>query len=103
MKGPRAFSSPCRSPNHQAPRLHRARVAGLITDTDGHLWVANRLDEQSSEWSVFDPEGRWLGTMSLPVARVTWITRDRIVGVLTDPDIGVESVVVHRLNRTAPR
>ena len=85
------------------PRLHRARVAGLMTDTDGNLWVANRLDEQSSEWSVFDPEGRWLGTMSLPVARVTWIARDRIVGVLTDPDIGVESVVVHRLNRTAPR
>lgn len=64
---------------------------------------ANRLDEQSSEWSVFDPEGRWLGTMSLPIARVTWITTDRIVGVLTDPDLGVESVVVHRLNRTAPR
>ena len=85
------------------PRPNRARVAGLITDTDGHLWVANRLDEQSSEWSVFDPEGRWLGTISLPVARVTWITRDRIVGVLTDPDIGVESVVVRRLNRTAPR
>ena len=85
------------------PRLHRARVAGLMTDTDGNLWVANRLDEQSSEWSVFDPEGRWLGTMSLPIARVTWITTDRIVGVLTDPDLGVESVVVHRLNRTAPR
>lgn len=85
------------------PRPYRPRVAGLITDTDGHLWVANRLDEQSSEWSVFDPEGRWLGTMSLPIGRVTWITRDRIVGVLTDPDIGVESVVVHRLNRSAPR
>ena len=84
------------------PRPYRPRVAGLITDTDGNLWVANRLDEQSSEWSVFDTEGRWLGTTSLPFARVTWIARDRMVGVLTDPDLGVESVVVHRLNRTAP-
>ncbi len=85
------------------PRLYRARVAGLITDSDGHLWVANRLDEQSSEWSVFDPEGRWLGTMQLPFPRVTWIAGDRIVGVLTDPVTDVESVQVHRLNRTAPR
>ena len=85
------------------PRPYRARVAGLMTEIDGHLWVANRLDQQSSEWSVFDPEGHWLGTMSLPFGRVTWITRDRIVGVLTDPDTGVESVAVHRLNRTAPR
>ena len=85
------------------PRLHRARVAGLITDDDGHLWVANRLDEQSSEWSVFDPEGRWLGTMQLPFPRVTWVTRDRIVGVLTHRDTDVESVRIHRLNRTAPR
>ena len=85
------------------PRPYRARVAGLMTEIDGNLWVANRLDERSSEWSVFDPEGRWLGTISLPLGRVTWITRDRIVGVLTDPDIGVESVAVHRLNRTAPR
>ena len=84
------------------PRPYRPRVAGLITDPGGNLWVANRLDEQSSEWSVFDPEGRWLGTMSLPFGRVTWVTTDRIVGVLTDPELRVESVVVHRLNRTAP-
>ena len=103
MEGPLDWDAWDRVVARNPPRPYRARVAGLMTDIDGNLWVANRLDEQSSEWSVFDPEGHWLGTMSLPFGRVTWITRDRIVGVLTDPDTGVESVAVHRLNRTAPR
>ena len=81
------------------PRPCRPTVAGLITDAEGNLWVANRLDDQSSEWSVFDPEGRWLGTMQLPVPRVAWIGRDLLVGLRRDPDIGVESVSVHRLIR----
>ena len=101
-EGPLDWDGWARVMEDNPPRPYRPRVAGLMTDTDGNLWVANRLDDQSSEWSVFDPGGRWLGTMSLPFGRVTWIARDRIVGVLTDPDLGVESVVVHRLNRTAP-
>ena len=82
------------------PRPFRPLVAELLTDTDGNLWVANRLDPRTSEWSIFDPEGRWLGTVRLPVPRVTWLERDLIVGVQRDPDTGVETVEVYRLNRT---
>ncbi len=85
------------------PRPYRPRVAGLLTDTEGNLWVANRLDTSTSEWSVFDSEGRWLGTLDLPLPRITWLGRDLIVGVQRDPDTDVETVEVYRLNRAEPR
>ena len=85
------------------PRPYRPRVAGLLTDTEGNLWVANRLDSNTSEWSVFDSEGRWLGTSDLPLPRITWLGRDLIVGVQRDPDTDVETVEVYRLNRAEPR
>ncbi len=81
------------------PRPYRPRVAGLLTDTEGNLWVVNRLDSNTSEWSVFDSEGRWLGTLDLPLPRITWLGRDLVVGVQRDPDIGVETVEGYRVNR----
>ena len=81
------------------PRLHRPAVVGLLTDADDYLWVANRLDASTSEWSVFDSRGRWLVTLVLPVPRVTWIGRDLIVGVRRDIDTGVETVEGYRVTR----
>ena len=81
------------------PRASRPAVAGLLTDTDDNLWVANRLDPEGSEWSVFDPNGHWLGTLKVPLPRITWLGTDLIVGVQRDPDTDVETVEGYRLNR----
>ena len=81
------------------PREFRPAVAGLLVDSEGHLWVADRKERTRSEWSVFDATGRWLGTVELPLHRVEWIGEDLILGVTEDPDTGVEVVEGYRLSR----
>ena len=81
------------------PREFRPTVVGLLVDSKGYLWVADRKDATASEWSVFDPAGRWLGTLELPLQRVEWIGEDLILGVNEDPDTGVEVVEGYRLSR----
>ena len=81
------------------PRPYRPLVAGLLVDTEGNLWVADRLDPDGSKWSVFDPGGRWLGTLEVPLAQVTWLGEDLVIGVNHDPDTGVETVEAYRLTR----
>lgn len=81
------------------PREFRPAVVGLLVDSEGYLWVADRKDATTSEWSVFDAIGRWLGTMELPLHRVEWIGEDLILGVTVDPDTGVEVVEGYRLTR----
>ena len=81
------------------PREFRPAVAGLLVDSKGYLWVADRKDATTSEWSVFDATGRWLGTLELPLQRVEWIGEDLILGIREDPDTGVEVVEGYRLSR----
>ena len=81
------------------PREFRPAVAGLLVDSKGYLWVADRRDATTSEWSVFNEAGRWLGTVELPPQRVEWIGEDLILGVNEDPDTGVEVVEGYRLSR----
>lgn len=106
--------------------LARAQVAELaFADTlpafgrfvialDGHIWVApyqtaEQLESDDAErsaqsangarpWSVFDPDGRWLGTVAMPEGlRVTEIGADYVLGVWTDeldiPYVRLHSVV----------
>lgn len=84
----------------QPPRV-RPPIAGLVVDSRGCLWVMDRyeLDRSGSEWSVFDPAGRWLGTLAIPLGRVDWIGDDLILGLTQDPDTGVQVVEGYRLNR----
>lgn len=81
------------------PREFRPPIVGLEVDSEGHLWVADRIDRTTSEWSVFDPTGRWLGTLAVPLQRVEWIGEDLILGINEDPDTGVEVVQGYRLSR----
>lgn len=81
------------------PREFRPAVAGLLVDSKGYLWVADRRDATTSEWSVFDATGRWLSTVELPLQRVEWIGEDLILGINEDPDTGVEVVEGYRLSR----
>ncbi|MDE2676493.1 MAG: 6-bladed beta-propeller [Gemmatimonadota bacterium] len=81
------------------PREFRPAVVGLLVDSEGYLWVSDRKDATTSEWSVFDATGRWLGTLELPLQRVEWIGEDLILGIREDADTGVEVVEGYRLSR----
>jgi hypothetical protein len=75
--------------------------SALAFDAVGDLWVENfRLpwDHESPRiWSVFGPDGRWLGDVQLPEGlRVYEIGDDYVVGVETDT-LGVEFVRLYRL------
>ena len=44
-------------------------VEFMLVDSEGHLWVREWSDSESGipdQWSVFSPEGRWLGVLRLP-------------------------------------
>lgn len=78
------------------PQDFHPPVSGLMVDATGHLWVRH----QAGRWSVFHPEGRWLGTLTMPFrGRPPWVGEDLILGVRRDPDTGVERVEGYRLNR----
>ena len=81
-------------------RYHRA-LGRIMVDTEGYLWVGDSGTRHhlSGEWSVFDPEGRWLGTIGIPAERVLWIGDDLLIGIRFDRDTDVEIVDGYRLNR----
>lgn len=80
-------------------RNFRPPVVGLLVDSEGYLWVKDREDPGSSEWSVFDPAGRWQGTLKVPVERLEWVGPRLILGVNRDPATGLEAVKGYRLSR----
>lgn len=83
---------------------------------DGTLWVQRMADAASihpmalntpdppvgfggGSWDVLDPEGRYLGTVELPLRfRLTRIRSDAVYGVLRD-GMDVEKVARLRLER----
>ena len=84
---------------------------GLVASTDDHLWVRlpralselERTPERMStnQWSVFDPDGRWLGTVGTPLQLdVRIIGPDYVLGVWKD-DLDVEYVRLHKLIKPA--
>jgi hypothetical protein len=79
-----------------------------VAARDGHLWVEAHAthdellggspgDVAAGRWSVFTPEGRWLGTARTPAGlRVTEIGADYVLGVAVD-SLDVESVRLHAI------
>jgi hypothetical protein len=67
----------------------------LLVDDAGRIW-ARRFSRQAQEpvaWSVFDPSGRALGTVTMPAGlTVHQIGEDFVLGVRRDA-LGVEQVV----------
>lgn len=74
-------------------------IRSLRLDAAGYLWVGDGGNREGSEWSIFDPEGRWLGTLSLPITGLYWIGEDLILGGRADYDAGIQTVEGYRLNR----
>ncbi|MGK7311011.1 MAG: hypothetical protein ACN0LA_02135 [Candidatus Longimicrobiales bacterium M2_2A_002] len=61
----------------------------MIVDPDDNLWVGHVLTpgDRERRWSVFGPDGRWLGVVTAPTAlRITDVGSDRVVGVWRDSD-----------------
>lgn len=80
----------------------RPAYSGIAVGPDGHLWVEHHLRYRESgpaTWSVFDPEGRWLGDVRVPVNldNVT-VTADGLAGVWRDP-ADVERVRLYPVER----
>lgn len=76
----------------------RPLIGTLRVDRAGNLWVGAAADpgSQRLEWSVHDPEGRYLGAVATPVMAVAEIGEDYLAGVFRD-ELGVERVGVYPL------
>lgn len=85
-------------------------VHGLLVDLEGHLWVREWSESETGlpdRWSVFNPEGRWLGFLDEPPptglpdlshCHLCWIGTDSYVTVRID-EWGAERVEVYRILR----
>jgi sugar lactone lactonase YvrE len=88
-------------------RIPQAKPAfeGVQVDPDEYVWVRRpaREGDTGTTYMIFDPEGRMLGTLMLPVLleryMPTIIEREAIYGVTRD-DLGALNVVRLRLDRT---
>ena len=90
-------------------------IGNLVVDPEGYLWISEWSDSESGvsdQWSVFNPEGRWLGVLPFPWAPdlaepnscggntrvLCWIDRDFFLVVRRD-ELGVERVEGYRIRR----
>lgn len=104
-----------RSESEEARRALRRRLGDMefpetlpaygeiVVDGGGNLWVerVRRPGEEGNQWHVFDPEGRLLGSVDLPIGlEVFQIGPDFVLGRWTD-DLDVEHVRLHELTRKA--
>ena len=89
----------------ELPHPDRRPAHGRIhVDPDGRIWVETAPGPgddgdpfETPGWHVFEPDGRWLGTVEGPERfRITQILPDRIVGVWQDA-LDVEHVQVRPL------
>lgn len=86
-------------------RRYQPAIRNFWVDSEGFLWINDRgsLQLGTSEWSVFDPQGRWLGTIELPSAGIFWVGEDFILGGQVDFDTGLQTVERYRLDRRGKR
>ena len=71
----------------------------FLVDDDRNLWVQDYAGPTDSvaHWNVFDPDGRWLGTVTMRTKLlISQIGSDYVLGRMTD-DAEVEHVLVYTL------
>lgn len=74
----------------------------MLVDPEGNLWVADYPPPGGARthWSVFDPDGRWLGALDTPNGLTVYqIGTDFILGRRLD-ELNVERLDLYRLERT---
>jgi len=49
------------------PARFRRPIGTFRVDSGGDLWTMDTRRDSTSEWSVYDREGRWLGTLEIPL------------------------------------
>ena len=89
----------------------------FLLSPDGHLWVEEyptevddlvgiwerRYSASRSRWTVFDPQGRWLGSVLMPKGlRITEIGSDYVLGIWKD-ELDVSFVHLHRIVKPEAR
>jgi sugar lactone lactonase YvrE len=82
--------------------------SAFIVDIEGNVWVLpfTETAQQDRLVDVFDPEGRYLGRVSLPfkVESSPWpIITDRHIYAVTEDDLGVQYVVRGRIEKPEGR
>lgn len=89
--------------DHTPWPAHHPAFDRVVSGALGHLWV-REWDDPGPEgdprwWSIFDPEGRWLGRLELPGdLDVREIGAHHVLGVHTG-EMGVQRIRLHRLRR----
>ncbi len=70
----------------------------IVLDPSGHIWMAEYVvGEEVPLWSVFDPDGHWLGSVGMPSGgRISEIGEDYVLGTWRD-DLDVQTVRVYGL------
>ncbi len=110
-----ALSGPRRMGGDGEPRRRTTypAIQGLLVDTEGYLWVKEWSESElgvADQWSVFNPEGRWLGVLALPpkpeptdldmctMFTPCWVGKDFFLMVRRD-ELGRERVEGYRIRR----
>ena len=84
-------------------------VAGLLADPEGYIWVSGWSTPEvggPDRWSVFSPEGRWLGVLPAPLLEVPcnrfsnpcWMGTDYFLAIRYD-ELGRARVEGYRIRR----
>ncbi|HKJ92576.1 MAG TPA: hypothetical protein VJ957_05370 [Longimicrobiales bacterium] len=79
----------------------RPAYSRLVVDAAGDLWVGEYAHRPATarHWRVFDPEGRWLGVVTVPPDfRITCIDEAGVLGVARD-SLDVERVSLFPLDQ----
>jgi hypothetical protein len=76
----------------------------FFSDDVGRMWVSPVTDEEDTGriWDVFDPDGRYLGQITLPFTLVRYpipLFRDGMIYGVTEDDLEVPYVVRARVER----
>lgn len=80
---------------------HVAAFDRLLVDPGGFLWARRYLlsGRPSAAWSVFDPQGEWLGDVALPAGlQVYEIGDDYVLGRERD-ELAIEQVLMYRIEK----
>ncbi len=104
-------------PEEEGPIPRREKysaIASILVSPEGFLWVKEWSASESGlpdQWSVFSPDGRWLGVLPFPLnpaapdlqmcgrrSTPCWVGRDYFLVVRRD-ELGVERVEAYRIRR----